>query len=152
MKVSHETYYISEPDGRRFDSKSELECIEHETNYKIAQKIMEPLKERPDSCSFTNGSLGYIQHNRATALSVRNKLLKFFQRYSEHGCLHQESINNDWSENASWVSRILGESVPRSIEEMTWSRFVCINSDGREYGQLFYANNPDKAECQEEYV
>jgi len=148
MKISHEIYYISHPDKNRFTT--EIDCLEHEENYKLAEKIIQPLGDRPDSCSFSNGSMGYIQHDRREALRVRNELLEFFKRYTDHKWI-QETIDKGWDADPSWVSRIISEYLASSIFTLTWHRFSCIDSKGREYGQPYYKNNPDEASNKNEY-
>ena len=117
-------------------------CIEHESNCKQADLIISKLPEKPGSCDFSNGD-GYIQHDYNTILNVRNKFLEFCKRYSDHKWI-QETIDKGFDVDPSWAGRIIGECAPSYISRM-WYRFSCIDNNQREWGQPYYANNPDQA-------
>jgi hypothetical protein len=127
-------------DGSEFTS--EAACIQHEQNCNIAEKIMQGIPKEPDGCYFANGS-GYIQHDKSKLLQTRNEFIEFCKRYSSHKWL-QETIDKGWDAHSSWAGRILDECAPRSINKQ-WYRFSCIDSNFREWGQPYYANNPDQA-------
>lgn len=120
-----------------------LDCEEHEFNLKQANLIMSELPDRTDSRNFSNG-MGYIQHDSESILKVRNKFLEFCKRYTDMEWI-QETIDSGFDVDPSWAGRIIDESAPRSISKL-WYRFSCIDKQCREWGQIYYANNPDKAE------
>ena len=73
-----------------------------------------------------------------------NEFLEFIKRYTTFKWV-QETIDNPNS-HLSWVTRAIGDSdCPHTIYRM-WSRFTCIDKEGREWGQPFYATNPNQAE------
>ena len=133
------TKYIAY-DGREFTN--EAECVTHEYNVDLAKNIMVALGDKPDGCDFANGH-GYIRHYSPTANRARRDYLEFCKRYSDHKWI-QQSID-DASIDTSWAGRIIGECAPPSISAM-WNRFSCIDSEGREWGQAYYAANPEKGE------
>ncbi len=121
---------------------TEVACIERD--YLIAQvnEIMGTLPARPDDkgCDFSNGD-GYWQHEPATVLAVRDALLTLARRNFAHKWLDQSLADPtvDWS----WAARIIGEG-PRPIAD-AWNRIGCIDKQFREWGQPYYAMNPDRA-------
>ena len=119
-------------------------CEAHESNCTISDGIFSLLPATPDSCDFTNGG-GYIQHVESDLLKVRNKFLEFVKRYSDHKWI-QETIDNGFDVHPSYAGRIIDECTPQSISKL-WYRFMCIDSNFREWGQPYYATNPEKAEC-----
>lgn len=127
--------------GTEFNTKEE--CIEHENNYEKACEIIGKLEPIPinDNCSFANGS-GYVQHNINNVISVRNEFLEFIKHYTTFKWI-QETIDNPQF-HLSWATRAIGDSCCPHIIYGMWARFTCIDSLGREWGQQYYANNPDK--------
>jgi len=134
--------YKSE-DGEEFIIKRE--CLQHEANCQEIYSIMQQLPERftDNDCSYANG-MGYIQHERENILKVRNQVLEFFKRYTDHKWI-QETIDKGFEADSSWAGRVIEEVAPRTIYKH-WYRFGCIDSDIREWGQPYYANNTPKGE------
>lgn len=133
------TKYKAE-DGREFLNKGE--CEDHEHNCLTAFGIMSALPSRPDGCDFSNGS-GYLQHDKDQLLLVRNSFLEFAKRYTTASYI-QQTIDKGFDAHASRAGRVLSEALPNSIYKH-WYRFETIGEDFREWGQPYYANNPDKA-------
>lgn len=127
-------------DGREFIDLSA--CLKYERDCRTADKIIAQLPERPDSCDFSNGELGYIQHDRELFLKVRLELLEQAHKESPHDWLKQAM--NDATIHSSWPSRIISECCTRQLC-LAWNRISCVDSEFREWGQPYYANNPDKA-------
>lgn len=135
------TKYKAE-DGLEFNDK--VECVEHERSCIMVSIIMERLPNRPDDCSFTNGS-GYIQHG-SNLLEVRNDFLRFVSK--QYNITHkwvEQTINKGFEVHPSYVGRLIGECCPNTISKH-WYRFMCIDSKLREWGQPYYANNPHEAD------
>lgn len=132
------TKYKAEDDSE-FTSKES--CLDHEVNCDVAASTMRHLDKNPSDSAFSNGS-GYIQHDPSKVITVRNLFLEFSKRYTDHNWIQQTIDGEDI--HISYADRILGEVLPASIYRH-WSRFSCIDDLGREWGQPFYANNPDKA-------
>lgn len=128
-------------DGVEFTDKSA--CMQHEENCAIAEKIMSGIDLAPSGCDFANGA-GYIQHESGKLLQVRNEFLEFCKRYTTHKWL-QETIDKGWDAHSSYAGRILDECAPRSINKH-WYRLSCVDSQFREWGQPYYASNPQEAQ------
>ncbi len=128
-------------DGSEFTDAAE--CIKHERNCADADEIMSKLPTKPNTCDFSNGG-GYLQHDKDTFLVVRNKFCEFAKRYTDHKWI-QDTIDNGMDAHPSWVGRMIDECAPRSISKL-WYRFMCVDSEFREWGQPYYADNPDKAD------
>lgn len=125
-------------DGVEFESEDQ--CLTHEANCDAAKSIMKNLHKKPSGCDFSNGS-GYIKHDAGKVQEVRALFLDFCKRFTDHKCI-QGVI--DGTTHISHAHRLLGEILPQSIYKH-WSRFTCIGSDGREFGQPYYVTNPDEA-------
>lgn len=128
-------------DGLEFNDADA--CAEHEANCKEADQIMSQLPAHPDTCAFSNGG-GYLQHDKDLLLKVRNQFCEFAKRYTDHKWI-QQTIDKGFEAHASWVDRLIGETAPRSISKH-WYRFMCIDSEFREWGQPYFTKNPNKAE------
>ena len=129
-------------DGVIFTTSAE--CIQYEANTQLASLIMSKLPTPTvNSCDFSNGA-GYIQHNIETVISVRNQFLRFIQQeYSTHRWI-QDTIDGA-DIHASYAGRIICECCPSAISKH-WYRFQCMDKQYREWGQPYFADNPDKAE------
>lgn len=126
-------------DGREFTDADE--CREHEANCLEAERIMGQLPAKPDTCDFSNGG-GFLQHDKETFLAVRNQFCEFAKRYTDFKWL-QQTIDMGLDAHPSWVGRILDEAAPSTISKH-WYRFMCVDSELREWGQPYFANNPSE--------
>lgn len=132
-------------DGTEFNVKTA--CIAHEHLCANVDAIMSALPERPDDedCRFSNGH-GYLQHNLVTLNATRIALLKLAQPYAPDPPWIQQTI--DGLVHPSWAGRLINDACPRPIYK-AWRRFMCIDAQNREWGQPYYANNPDNAPSKE---
>lgn len=126
-------------DGKEFTDKQE--CIKYELLIDRVNSIMNTLPKRPDSCDFSNGS-GYLQHNEITLRNTKISLLTICKEYIDHKWI-QQSIDDD-TIHPSWVGRLLDDYGIRPLNH-AWYRFQCIDSKYREWGQPYFASNPEKA-------
>lgn len=129
-------------DGKEFEK--EQDCIDYELLIETVNHIMSKLPKLPenDSCSFVNGG-GYIQHNKRKLQAAKIALLELCKKYIDHKWI-QQTID-DSSVHPSYVARLLGDYGINPLYD-AWHRFVCIDSDLKEWGQPFYASNQSKAE------
>ena len=129
-------------DGKEFNR--EIECIKYESLIETVKKIMNVLSPVPkdDNCSFGNGH-GYLQHDSEVVWGAKYQILELLKGYTDHKWL-QDTIDNE-NTHPSYVGRIIDELNLSPINS-AWYRFSCIDKDNREWGQPFYANNPDKGE------
>lgn len=132
-------------DGAEFNT--EAACVEHEALCAEVAEIMATLPKRPsdDRCRFSNGE-GYLQHTEAQFLAARAALLRIGNRLYPHKWFDQALT--DLTVHASWCGRLIDETS-RPLAR-AWQRVMCTDSKLREWGQPYYANNPDKAEGQHE--
>lgn len=120
---------------------------------KAVHQAMLPLGDLPkeDNCRFQNGH-GYIQHSAQAVEKAKlaiHELAKpkailgwwFGDQIAKHGKTHLELA---LKVHPSWHSRMLdGGHQPLGS---AYYRFQCIDKDNREWGQPYFANNPDEAE------
>lgn len=90
-----------------------------------------------------------MQHDSATLERARVSILKIGQRFTTFPAWLQQTIDSPECCHPSWVGRLIDDACPRPVKS-AWFRFQCIDKQGREWGQPFYANNPDKASGQHE--
>jgi hypothetical protein len=128
-------------DGREFITMKD--CTDYELLIDRVETIMSRLPKLPknDECDFANGH-GYIQHDKEILLSVWNNLLEEFKSKIDHKWLDE---SKDMKSHPSWVSRLVGDYGIAPYER-AWYRMHCVDKECREFGQPFYATNPDKAE------
>lgn len=128
-------------DGKEFDD--EAKCVAHEKLCAEVVLIMASLPALPkdDGCNFSNGH-GFIQHQRALFLAVRESLLHIGNRLMPHEWFSSAIANT--SAHLSWAARLL-DDIGGPVAT-AWHRIYCTDSDLREWGQPYYAAHPDKGE------
>ena len=135
-------------DGAEFNT--EPACVEYEALCAEVAEVMGTLPAKPDDdgCNFSNGH-GYLRHDKATLLRARVSILKIAQRFASSPPWFQQTIDDPDGRHPSWAGRLIDECCPRPVGA-AWYRFMCIDKQGREWGQPYYANNPEAAEWQHE--
>lgn len=114
-------------DGRTFPTTLLAEA--HEDLLEHVTRFISQLKAKPDSIEFDNGE-GYIQHDPVTA----EKLKVAFQEFS----------------NLYLGKKVTFGILGRYLQDMdsplysVYCRFSCMDSLYREWGQPYFALNPDK--------
>lgn len=126
-------------DGTEFMDKQE--CADYELLIDRVNSIMNTLPKPPSSREFLNGC-GYLQHDKLKLRNAKVSLLVLCQEYTNHRWVQQTM--DDETVHPSWVARVLGDYGIRPLER-AWYRFQCIDSLYREWGQPYFANNPDKS-------
>lgn len=118
----------------------------------IAQvdSLMAALEPIPtdDGCRFANGH-GWVQQRPEVVATVKRGLIDLGEPwlgwwYEKQRTEHGKTLDDLLNAHASWFGRMLDGSCPPL--EYAWHRMCAIADDGREFGQPFYANNPDKAD------
>ena len=129
MIVETTVKYISE-DGSVF--RSEVEYRNYEEAYIQASNIMSRLFPKPidDDCSFSNGH-GYIQQYPEIVKLARKEFDKL-----------AVSLGKREKNNTSYFLSVV---YPGRLYNLYY-RFECIDELGREFGQIYYRNNPQDAE------
>lgn len=131
-------------DGAEFDNANA--CKKYEQLCAEIDAVMATLPRRPadKDCKFANGH-GYLQHNQETFLAARAALLTIGNRLIPHKWFQQSLSNTDI--HPSWCGRLIDEvSAPLS---RAWLRISCVDKEFREWGQPYFANNPDKVPAQD---
>lgn len=126
-------------DGKEFDNESD--CLEYENLIEEIENIMSILVIPPKKgVDFSNGC-GFIQQDGEQVKEVKIKLLEIFKRYSDHQWIKQ-TIDND-NASLSFVGRLIDDMNIRPLNS-AWYRLMCIDNKFREWGQAYFALNPDK--------
>ncbi len=129
------TKYIAD-DGTEFNTK--LECVCRDSLISEINKIMEGLPKRPTDTNFVNGA-GFIQHKAAIFLEVRRKLLELIGKHIKHDWV-QMAID-DPNDNPSNIGRVVDYNKPLCT---AWNRIWCIDKYFKEWGQVYFAQNPNE--------
>jgi len=126
-------------DGTEFNSPQT--CTEYEALIDTVKDIMSELPPLPenDGCSFVNGG-GFIQHDLIILRHVKHSLLELMKKYIDHEWV-QQTIDDD-NVHPSWVGRMVDDNRPLRD---AWHRIYCTDKLGREWGQPYYVENPDRA-------
>ena len=127
-------------DGKEFTDKDE--CVNYELLIERVNNVMSLLPPIPnnDGCSFSNGD-GFLQHKKENLTKVRLQILEVCKEHINHDWI-QQTVDDD-TVDPSWVARLLGDHGIRPLQD-AWYRFSCIDKLSREWGQPYYANNPEK--------
>ena len=129
MKINHIIQYEAE-DGKTFKTQSECERYSE-----ILKEVNEYLLSipNPDKYNITNGD-GYILHNPRIHTQMEKLIVKLSNKWFKH----KEPFTN--------FNYVLGRYIDDSnmicLNRLSY-RLMCIRDD-REYGQPYFANNPDK--------
>lgn len=129
-------------DGREFTIKEE--CRNYELLIERVHNIMALLPKTPeDDCTnnFCNGD-GFIQHDKNELRSAKIKILELCKEYIKHDWI-QQAIDDE-NADPSYVDRLIGEQSNISPLNSAWYRFMCIDKMNREWGQPYYALNPER--------
>lgn len=129
-------------DGKKFVSKAD--CLLHEKICKERDSVLNELFKVPEEINFTNGD-GYVQYDLHWINNLKLKYLKLIE------------VNTEWAElkkaiNAQrgnlYAFGILGRYLDDGNSEFYsgYCRlFGNIDEQGREWGQMYFRLNPDKA-------
>lgn len=128
-------------DGAVFGTEDD--CRAYELMAARINAAMRSLPTRPESNDFANGD-GYVQHDSASVHEAMVAVLNQAKNYSSHTSI-PKSMEVGFPSRAGIVGRIIDDCCPRPINK-AWYRFMCMDNDYREWGQPFFALNPDKGE------
>tara|TARA_R110000851_G_scaffold297052_1_gene452278 strand:+ start:638 stop:1072 length:435 start_codon:yes stop_codon:yes gene_type:complete len=127
-------------DGKEFTNKEE--CLKYELLIERVDSTMALLPPQPndEGCSFSNGD-GFLQHKKENLMNVKVQILEICKEYIDHNWI-QQTIDDE-TVDPSWVARLLGDYNIRPLSN-AWHRFSCVDKLHREWGQPYFANNPEK--------
>lgn len=135
-------------DGAEFET--EAACLKHEALIAECAAIVARLEPRANlpNCNYENGH-GYVQQVPATVLSVQADLVKIARRYFTD---KSSNAHFDFAETAaqpaglSMVGRFIDDGCPSPVNR-AWRRICCMDAEFREWGQPYFAMNPERAEA-----
>jgi len=127
-------------DGKEF--KVESECLEYDKLIEWCNNLMSVLPELPknDGCRFANGQ-GYIQHNKEIFDKFKTDVLLKAQDYIDHKWI-SETLHGD--AHPSFAGKLIYESGLDPLYS-AWCRVQNTDKNYREYGQMYYAVNPNQS-------
>lgn len=128
------------PDGTEFTN--EQECVDYELLIDKVNGIMSLLPGIPkdDNCKFSNGE-GYVQHYKPDVRKAQLQILEICKKHIDHKWI-QETIDDE-NVHLSFVHRLVDDAGIRPIGQ-AWGRFMCIDSQSREWGQIYFAMHPSE--------
>lgn len=121
----------------------EADAIKWEGLCAEVKEVMRPLGKKPadPDCNFANGD-GFIQHDPGLRDHLSHALVQLAKAYRPR--FGQEG-GIDYTRDTT-VNSIVGRALCDSdltVVYRAWSRLMCIDSLGREWGQSYYAYYPD---------
>lgn len=110
----------------------------------LAMAPLGPLFKNESGCDFANG-LGYVRHDPGTVRAVKGALILLSHPVIGYWLDEQAAKGVDLlAVHPSWFCRVIDHySDPLA---KAWSRLWCIDEQGREWGQPYYADHPGEAE------
>lgn len=136
--------YVAE-DGTEFST--EAKCMVYENKLRKANDIMSNLKPLPkDShCDFANGD-GYIQQDIDRAKVCAEAILELVK-----SCTGEEIYDKAKGKAFECRYGIIGRYLCDNEHpaNSAWCRLGCIDNNGKEWGQAYFAVNPGKGKNQE---
>ena len=129
-------------DGAEFHDK--VKCIDYENLIKEVKAIIDSLLPIPkmNGCDFENGH-GFVQQDKESVKRVRNKLLQIAKRYITHHWIDQ-SLESE-TVHPSYAGRLISEMPFLNPLYSGWNRISNMDAQFREWGQGYFAANPDES-------
>lgn len=126
-------------DGELFKTKQK--CENHETKINKIKKVMSTLNELPkkNNCNFANGD-GFVRQNIEVVCKAMIDIVNIAGIKK-----HPDFISNPFNCRRGSIGRYIDDSG-NSILYRAWYRFMCMDDECREWGQPYYAINPDKGQ------
>jgi hypothetical protein len=118
--------------------KTEESAVNHEIFLDKIEMVESIIPKKPDTTNFTNGH-GYIQHSKDSIKKARNMLVELADEYVG-------SFMSTYDLKSYAFGRYLNDGNYNLYD--LYNRIVsCIDDNTwREYGQTYFANNPNEAE------
>lgn len=116
------------------------DAIARDMQHEQVTNIMARIGAKRHYSDFSRGydQNGYVQHDLITLRNIKAELIALSRLHS--GYLEGRTDTELMSAHPSWFHRIIDDSSPLSN---AWSRMCSIDDQGREWGQAFFAYNPD---------
>ncbi len=131
-------------DGTIWSTKAR--CLGYEALQREVDKIMSiwPEHSKDDGCNFSNGG-GYYQLEREKVMNTRRALLTLVKDIATTTSWVANAIADE-TVHLSWPQRIIGDYDELRPVSRALNRVACVDDQFREWGQPYYANNPDKGQ------
>ncbi len=134
------TKYLA-TDGTEFGTKAK--CKERDNLINICNGLVSLLPQLPtnDGCEFVNGN-GYIQHDKDIFESFRECILTLANSFIDHKWIKEALAGVEM--HPSFIGKVLYESDHFTLY-LAWNRVVNTDKLYREFGQMYFALNPERA-------
>lgn len=129
-------------DGVLFEN--EQDCLNHENmvnKFKALSARLKPIPEN-DGCKFANGN-GFIQQHIAVVSDVMVETAELAGLELNN---YPKFTENPYACRHGIIGRIIDESGNRHACRL-WSRFMCMDDSGCEWGQPYYTSHQEEAKC-----
>jgi hypothetical protein len=127
-------------DGRLFDN--EADCVKYEETIAEIRDVMSTIKPVPNDCDFSNGD-GFVQQDIPTVSKAMVRIVEIAGIEKK-----PEFINDPFACRFGIIGRIIDDGGNRHLWG-AWSRFMNMDHLGREWGQQFFARNPEQGKCKD---
>lgn len=122
---------------------TEKECLDYEQLIERVNTIMAGLKPLPNEKGFDFGNGYYfVQQSKGAFKLVKLNLLNEIKKHINHKWVEQTI--EDETVHLSYVGRLIDDWNIRPLNN-AWNRLMCIDKEYREWGQPYFANNPEKS-------
>lgn len=118
-----------------------MNAQKRDNQIELTKIAMKPLDTGSLDINNSN-SRGYIIHKMENIRTTKKSLIELSKSNLPEGWLENSSVT-PMDIHPSYFARFIDNDGPLS---RAWSRMCCIDDEGKEYGQMFYAINPDKAD------
>jgi hypothetical protein len=129
-------------DGRLFDSQES--CGKHESMLLAVEKaigLLEPVPQ-DDGCKFANGG-GYVQQDMMEVHESMREVVEISGVNIDKCKI--DFMRNPFPYRNSIIGRYLSDGDNNAVYA-AWCRFMCMDDLYREWGQPYYAANPNAGE------
>lgn len=121
--------------------REQLEAIAPLSEWRRELRVALP--DDDGTCRFSNGH-GYWQHRPEDVHKVKSAILSIAATDAPSFAATFDKIRAGFCRE-SHATRIIDECCPRPVWR-AWHRLWCIDADGKEWGQPYFAMNPSEAE------
>lgn len=141
------TRWVAE-DGSEHQTQEEAERRDRlAKELHLLDQLLRPRPSDP-GCNFANGG-GYVQQDPVRAMHYRDGLLALASDHGAGAVILKYKKLAPYEVGFSMAGRIIDDCCPKVLVE-AWSRLICLDSKYREWGQGYFALNPEKG-VQEEW-
>lgn len=126
--------------GKIFDTAEE--CIKYEIISKQVNEFLSTIEDSEkydEGCSFSNGK-GYIQHPKDTKNKIEQKLIELSNQWFTKWAEEKPFTNFNYV-----LGRLIDDTNMSCLNKLSY-KLMCIDEQGREFGQPYYCSHPEVAE------